>query len=114
MAVHSYSTAGHMRHQLATDPDYAPNSKGGPRADTARYGQPAGWHTDGDMVRAAYTLRAEGDVWGQARTLAREVMNDTERDRLVGDVVGHPSNGVSEPVLQRAFDYWRKRRHRFR
>ena len=29
--VHSYSTAGHMRYQLATDPVYAPNSKGGPQ-----------------------------------------------------------------------------------
>ena len=28
--VHSYNTAGHMRYQLATDPVYAPNSKGGP------------------------------------------------------------------------------------
>ena len=35
--VHSYSTAGHMRYRLATDPVYAPNSKGGPLADTARY-----------------------------------------------------------------------------
>jgi catalase len=42
--VHSYSTAGLMRYQLATDPVYAPNSKGGPLADTARYGDRAGWH----------------------------------------------------------------------
>jgi catalase len=66
-----------MRYQLATDPVYAPNSKGGPQADTERYGQPAGWHTDGDMVCSAYTLR------------------------LVDNVVGHLLNGVSEPVLER-------------
>jgi catalase len=105
--VHSYSTAGSMRYQLATDPVYAPNSKGGPLADTARYGEPAGWHTDGDMVRTAYTLRAEDDDWGQAGTLVREVMDEAERDRLVDNVVGHLRAGVSEPVLQRAFDYWR-------
>ena len=105
--VHSYSTAGHMRYQLATDPVYAPNSKGGPQADTARYGEPAGWHTDGDMVRTAYTLRAEDDDWGQAGTLVRDVMSDAERERLVDNVVGHLRAGVSEPVLQRAFDYWR-------
>ena len=105
--VHSYSTAGHMRYQLATDPVYAPNSKGGPQADTARYGEPAGWHTDGDMVRTAYTLRAEDDDWGQAGTLVRDVMDDAERERLVDNVVGHLRAGVSEPVLQRAFDYWR-------
>ncbi len=105
--VHSYSTAGHMRYQLAPDPVYAPNSKGGPQADTERYGQPAGWHTDGDMVRTAYTLRAADDDWGQAGTLVRDVMNDVERERLVDNVAGHLLNGVSEPVLRRAFDYWR-------
>jgi catalase len=105
--VHSYSTAGSMRYQLATDPVYAPNSKGGPLADSARYGEPAGWHTDGDMVRTAYTLRAQDDDWGQAGTLVHDVMNDAERDRLVDNVVGHLRAGVSEPVLQRTFDYWR-------
>ena len=34
-------------------------------------------------------------------------MSDAERERLVDDVVGHLLNGVSEPVLQRCFDYWR-------
>src|SRR6478752_7898435 len=105
--VHSYNTAGQMRYQLATDPVYAPNSKGGPKADTARYGQPAGWHTDGEMVRTAYTLRADDDDWGQAGTLVRDVMNDAERDRLVDNIVGHLLDGVTEPVLQRAFEYFR-------
>jgi catalase len=105
--VHSYSKDGQMRYNTVTDPVYAPNSKGGPRADTARYGEPAGWHTDGDMVRSAYTLRAEDDDWGQAGTLVRDVMNDAERDRLVDNVVGHLLKGVSEPVLARAFEYWR-------
>ena len=34
-------------------------------------------------------------------------MDDAERDRLVDNIVGHLLNGVSEPVLQRAFEYWR-------
>ena len=59
------------------------------------------------MVRTAYTLRAEDDDWGQAGTLVRDVMNDVERKRMVDNVVGHLRAGVSEPVLQRAFDYWR-------
>jgi catalase len=105
--VHSYSTAGHMRYQLATDPVYAPNSTGGPKADTARYREPAGWHTDGEMVRAAYTLHAEDDDWGQAGTLVRDVMNDEERDRLVDNIVGHLLQGVTEPVLERTFEYFR-------
>ena len=96
LPVQSYSAAGHMRYQLATDPVYSPNSKGGPRADTARYGQPAGWHTDGDMVRTAYTLRSDDDDWGQAGTLVRDVLNDAERGRLVDNIVGHLLNGVFE------------------
>jgi catalase len=34
-------------------------------------------------------------------------MDDDQRDRLVNNVVGHLSDGVSEPVLQRAVEYWR-------
>src|SRR5207245_2708166 len=83
-------------------PVYAPNSKGGPRADTARYGEPAGWPADGDMVHAAYTLHAEDDDWGQAGTLVRDVLDDAARQRLVDNIVGHLLNGVTEQVLQRA------------
>ncbi|MGB5951223.1 MAG: catalase-related domain-containing protein, partial [Ornithinimicrobium sp.] len=28
------------------------------------------------------------------------------RERLVDNIVGHLLDGVSEPVLQRAFEYW--------
>jgi catalase len=105
--VNSYSKDGNMRYVKASDPVYAPNSKGGPSADAARYGEPAGWYTDGDMVRAAYTLHAEDDDWGQARTLVRQVMDDAARERLVSNIVGHLLDGVSEPVLHRAFEYWR-------
>jgi catalase len=105
--VHSYSKDGAMRIHNVTDPVYAPNSYGGPRADVARYGQVAGWHADGDMVHAAYTLHAEDDDWGQAGTLVRKVMDDAARDRLVSNIVGALLNGVSEKVLQRAFWYFR-------
>jgi catalase len=52
-------------------------------------------------------LRADDDDYGQAGTLVRKVMDDKQRDRLVSNVVGHLKAGVSEPVLQRAFEYWR-------
>jgi catalase len=58
-------------------------------------------------VHAAYTLRQDDDDWGQPGTLVREVMDDAQRDRLVSNVVGHLSQGVSEPVLERAVSYWR-------
>jgi catalase len=65
------------------------------------------WEVSGDFVRTAYTLRRDDDDWGQAHTLVREVMDDAQRARLVSNVVGHLSDGVTEPVLQRAFEYWR-------
>ncbi|MET8425075.1 catalase [Nocardia sp. NPDC004860] len=105
--VHSYSKDGAMRYRTVSDPVYAPNSKGGPRADTERHGEPAGWHTDGEMVRTAYSLRAEDDDWRQAGTLVRDVLDDAARARLAGNIVGHLLHGVTEPVLQRAFEYWR-------
>jgi catalase len=105
--VHSYSKDGAMRFHKVSDPVYAPNSKGGPKADTERYGTPAGWHTDGDMVRTAYTIREQDDDWGQAGTMVREVLDDAARERLVDNIVGHLLNAVTEPVLLRAFDYWR-------
>ncbi len=107
-AVRSYTKDGHMRHHNPGDPVYVPNSKGGPSADTARFGEPAGWHTDGDMVHAAYTLHSQDDDWGQAGTLVRDVLDDAARDRLMNNIVGHLLDGVSEPVLVRAFEYWRK------
>jgi catalase len=104
--VHSYSKDGVMRIVNASDPVYVPNSKGGPQADPARAAE-AGWHVDGDMVRSAYTLRSDDDDWGQPGKLVREVMDADARDRLVSNIVGHLLNGVSEPVLGRAFEYWR-------
>jgi catalase len=63
------------------------------------------WAADGEFTHAAYTLRRDDDDWGQAGTLVREVTDDTLRDRLVSNVVGHLSQGVSDPVLERALAY---------
>jgi catalase len=104
--VHSYSKDGAMRIRNATDPVYAPNSYGGPQADPARAAE-VRWHTDGEMMRAAYTLRPEDDDWSQAGVLVRDIMDDAARNRLVNNVVGHVSNGVQEPVLSRVFEYWK-------
>ena len=106
--IHSYAKDGHMRHHNPGDPVYAPNSKGGPRADTERFGEPAGWQSNGDMVRAAATLHSQDDDFGQPGTLIREVLDDAARDRLVSNVVGILLDGVSEQVLLQTFDYWHK------
>ena len=104
--VHSYSKDGAMRVNNISDPAYAPNSYGGPKADPDRAAE-VHWYTDGDMVRSAYTLRPDDDDWGQAHTLVRQVMDEAARQRLVSNVVGHLRNGVSKEVLDRAFDYWK-------
>jgi catalase len=105
--VHNYSKDGLMRVQKVSDPVYAPNSKGGPKADPARHAQVEVWAASGEFVHAAYTKRKDDDDFRQAGTLVRNVMDNAQRDRLVSNVVGHLKNGVTEPVLARAFEYWR-------
>lgn len=105
--VHSYSKDGAMRTQNVSDPVYAPNSKGGPHADPSRNQNDDTWHSSGDMVRQAYTLRQDDDDWSQPRALVREVMSEEERSRLIDNVIGHLKKDVKEPVLSRAFEYWR-------
>ncbi|QIQ02901.1 catalase [Streptomyces liangshanensis] len=106
--VHSYSKDGPMRYEASDAAmPYAPNSYGGPAADPARFGGPAGWASAGDMVREAYKLHSEDDDWGQAGTQVRQVLDDAQRDRLVSNVAGHLTQGVSRPVLDRALQYWR-------
>ena len=106
--VYSYSKDGLMRVENVSDPVYAPNSKGGPKADSFRNPEVATWAAHGDFVREAYTLRKDDDDFTQANTLVRKVMDNAARDRLVNNVVGHLKNGVTEPVLKRACEYWKK------
>ena len=105
--VHSYSKDGVMRTVNVTDPVYAPNSYGGPKADPSQTDDAGLWASDGDMVRSAYTPRSDDDDYGQARAQVREVLDDDARERLVSNIAGHLSDGVSETVLARAFRYWK-------
>jgi catalase len=105
--VHSYSKDGVGRTVNVKDPVYAPNSKGGPRADPSVTDQAGLWTASGDMVREGYKVHAEDDDWGQPGTMVREVLDDDARDRLVSNVAGHLADGVSAPVLERAFQYWK-------
>ncbi len=105
--VHSYSKDGVGRTVNVSDPVYAPNSYGGPSADPSQTDDAGLWASDGEMVRQAYTLHAEDDDWGQPGTMVREVLDDAARARLVANVAGHLSDGVSDAVLARAFEYWK-------
>ncbi|KKW90345.1 catalase [Sphingobium chungbukense] len=105
--VNTYMFDGQMAfdHSGAA-PTYVPNAGGRPWADETG---PAddGWEADGEMVRSAYTLHAEDDDFGQAGTLVRDVFNDAQRDALVDQVAASLLGGVREPVLGRAFAYWK-------
>ncbi|NJA59293.1 catalase [Streptomyces sp. NEAU-H3] len=107
--VRSYAKDGAMRYfEPNVARPYAPNSYGGPSADEERWNKPAGWLVDSaEIVRSAYTLHQDDDDFSQPGTLVREVMDDAQRERLVGNVTRHLDNGVSVKVRERAFEYWR-------
>ncbi|MGW1840399.1 catalase [Streptomyces sp. BBFR2] len=106
--VHSYAKDGPMRFDpsRAARP-YAPNSYGGPAAARQEGVDPVGWESAGELVREAYTKRREDDDFGQPGTMVRKVLDDAARERLVGNIAGHLSDGVSAAVQERAFQYWR-------
>jgi catalase len=107
-AVRSYSKDGAMRVDNVTDPVYYPNSfDEAPAADVNTHAEDAVWAADGEMVRAAYTLHAEDDDFGQANTLVNKVMDDAARDRLVDTVSDNLAKLRRPEVLHRAFEYWR-------
>jgi catalase len=105
--VNTYMFDGHMAyHHSGAAPVYVPNSGGRPWADET--GPAAdGWEADGDMVRSAYTLRAEDNDFGQPGVLVRDVFDDPQRDRLVDQVAGSLLSGVRSPVLEHAIVYWK-------
>ncbi len=106
--VHAYSKDGAMRVENATDPVYYPNSvAGAPAADTDAFAEQAVWAADGEMVRAAYTLHAEDDDYGQPNTLVNHVLDDAARQRLVDNVAGHAAAVNRTDILERVFEYWR-------
>ncbi len=86
---------------------YAPNSFGGPHADPARYPD-ASWQADGDIVRTAQTLHAEDDDYGQAGSLYRDILSQTDREHLLENLTGHLGTDVSREVQERATGHWRK------
>ncbi len=106
--VNSYSRDGAMRYDNPGDPVYAPNSYGGPHANAGIAAETASsYGVEDEVIRSAYKLHAEDDDFGQPGTLVRQVMDDEQRERLANNIIGHASNDVSQPVLERVFEYWR-------
>jgi catalase len=107
--VNTYSKEGAMDYTFndPSVPVYAPNSYGGPHADPEAAGDDGSWAFDPTIVRADYLQHPEDGNFTQPGILVREVLNDDQRRRLVENITGHLLNNVSEPILVRAFEYWR-------
>ncbi|WMY79560.1 catalase [Citricoccus sp. I39-566] len=104
--VHTYNFEGNMWYEhTGARSYYAPNSFGDSWSDQTG---PVdnGWEADGELVRSSYDLHAEDDDFGQPGTLIREVFSDAQRDEFVQTVAG-ALDGVQEPVLSNAFQYWK-------
>ena len=105
--VNSYNKDGGMRYENPGDPVYAPNSMGGPAAD------PTLWTGDsyevaGEIIRSAYRKHAEDGDYVQPRALWERVLNDTDREHLVSNIVGHASAPeVTIEMKGRVVEYWR-------
>lgn len=106
--THSYAKDGHMRYAYSGPkvPVYAPNSFGGPQTQPERAGEHAGWQSDGELVRTAYTLHNEDDDFGQARALIRTVFTDEQRARFVDTLVGQYSDLTKDVVKSNFLAYW--------
>ena len=106
--VHSYSKDGVGRTVNVTDPGLCPQllrrPEGRPVADRRRgaVGEPtARWSARPTRRGPTMTTSAR-----PARRCAR-CSTTTQRERLVSNIAGHLSDGVSEQVLARAFEYWK-------
>jgi catalase len=105
--VHSYNKDGAMAYTSAPDPVYAPNSFNGPRADSSLDEGSFGDVT-GEIVRAAYSKHREDDDFIQPGTMYRNVLDEDARARLVSNIAGHATNGVTPDMQVRVIEYWRQ------
>jgi catalase len=105
--VFNYSQDGAQRHHFndPSIPVYAPNSFGGPVADPARAGE-GSWESDGALTRAAATLHAEDDDFGQAGTLYREVFDEAAKARFLETLTGQGKAITVDAIRERFFWYW--------
>ncbi|MGZ4276939.1 MAG: catalase [Solirubrobacteraceae bacterium] len=110
--VHSYNKDGAMRHVNDGDqPVYAPNSFSGPQADP-RYAEDAVWPAAGEMVRSPYELHAEDDDTGQPATLWDKVLDGTDREHLVTNIVAHAGgDDLNDDMKDRVVAYWGAVKH---
>jgi catalase len=103
--VNSYNKDGAMRQQNYGDPVYAPNTAGGPQADT-EYGAEPSYQVSGEMVRTASVLHRDDDDFVQPRALWEKVLSPVDREHLIGNIAGHMSKGLTPEMVTRVIAYW--------
>ena len=105
--VHNHQHEGQMRYHFnsAATPVYGSNSVSPATADEGRAGE-VSWESDGELIRAAATLRAEDDDFGQAGTLYRDVFDDAQKARFHDVLVGQYSALTVEDIKGRFLQYW--------
>ncbi|MFF2275948.1 catalase [Agromyces sp. NPDC058126] len=105
--VANYSQDGAQRHHYNAPsvPVYAPNSFGGPTASADAAGE-GSWEDDGELVRTAYTLRADDSDFGQAGTLYRDVYSVEAKQRLQATLLGQAQAITVDEIRERFFQYW--------
>ncbi|WEK61323.1 MAG: catalase [Candidatus Microbacterium colombiense] len=106
----NYMHEGQMQYHFSSAQQrvYTPNSygaAGGPVADPAA-GVEASWESDGELMRAAATLHADDDDFGQAGTLYRDVFDDVQRARFLDTLTGQGRGITIDVIRERFFQYW--------
>src|SRR5467141_2638787 len=91
-------------HHSGSQPVYAPNSYGGPRADPQRFRDPSWFVESAELIRTAYVPHKDDDDFMQPGTLYRQVMSPTDRDHLVDNIVWQLSQGVERFIQERAIN----------
>jgi catalase len=97
-----------MNFVAGSDPVYAPNSYGGPKADPTINPDPS-YGLTGEIVRSAYQAHREDSDFVQPGSLYRDVMSETDRGHLLTNIVNHASHGpgLQPAVAERVGEYWR-------
>lgn len=98
--VHSYQRDGFMRFDDngGDGPNYWPNSFGGPEPRPEVAEPP--FEVEGEAARQKYVH--PNDDFVQAGALYRQVMNEEERARLVGNLVAHMSGAIERIQYRQA------------
>ena len=94
----NYQRDGYMRldDNGGGGPNYWPNSMGGPAPDPV-FAEPP---IDLEGQAARHLQEVTDDDFFQAGELYRRVMNDTDRDHLIGNIVGHLGNAQKRIQLR--------------